>query len=116
MSETVSTLELISLADAALARDGAIETTISAIAQYSEAFGAWYNSNRGNLEACDGTSPERAQYEELDRKHRDVLQLSKVLIASTQIDLRKLKVKGKGILAYLDTLPERVSIRGSRKG
>jgi hypothetical protein len=115
VSEPINTLDLIALADSALAPQTNVEVTISAIAQYSESFSAWYDANQAKVEQAEN-GPERALFEQLDKKHREVLQLSKVLMAKSHVDLRKLKVKGKGIMAYLDTLPDRISLRGAKKG
>ena len=115
MTQTPRLEDILSLADTALALDGPYDQILLAIAQYSEAFQAWYDLNRENLEQGKLVSSFE-QLELLDRKHEEVLRQSKTLMADTKNEMRKLKLKGKGIMAYLDVLPTQISVRHPRRG
>jgi hypothetical protein len=52
----------------------------------------------------------------LEPLHQQVLAVAMQLLGNTSVDLRQLQAKGKAILAYTDTMPKRVSIRGKQKG
>lgn len=85
-----------------------MEDQTARIEAYSEAFSRWYAENPNPTES--------EQLERLSRHHTEILEKVAELRELTSIDLRNLKKKGKGILAYTDVLPKRISFGRKRKG
>jgi hypothetical protein len=53
---------------------------------------------------------------ELLKLHKQVLHIGEQLILDTSDERKALRKRGKGIMAYIDVLPRRVSVTGKRKG
>jgi hypothetical protein len=90
---------------------------VSLIEQYAKAFDEWYSST------CEGTDMATIKSKvgtdklaELLNLHAEVMKRTGELKEDVSGDIRKLKKKGKGILAYTDTLPKRISVTRKRKG
>jgi len=84
------------------------------LGEYSTEFDAWYAKYKDELPHAKGT-PWEASLKELKRKHDAVLSRSKESQGEIKAQLRKLKKRGKGILAYTDLLPKRVGTVKPRK-
>ena len=106
---------LIELANRALSPgSGASDVeTASRIECYSQAFAEWYKSYDKSNSKDEMNS---GLLQELSDKHRLVMDRARVVQESTSRDIRKLKLRGKGILAYTDMLPKRLSLGRKRRG
>lgn len=85
------------------------------VAAYSDAFQKW---NVDNQQALMGTATgaEAESLRSLAKLHAKIIDLAEALKDKTSHDLKHLKRKGKGIMAYTDILPKRISIWTRRKG
>ncbi|MBN8547823.1 MAG: hypothetical protein J0M12_00760 [Deltaproteobacteria bacterium] len=85
------------------------------IAAYSAAFEAWASKNS---EVLSGTrKPENEDtFRTLAAAHAKLMEHAEALKRKTGKDLSDLRKKGKGIMAYTDILPKRISISGTKKG
>ncbi len=104
---------LIELANRILAAK-AEDDVVELLGEYSVAFDAWYGKYQADLPSAKG-SPWEAALKELKHKHEAVLSVAKKNQGEIKAQLRKLKKKGKGILAYTDRLPKRVTTTRPRK-
>lgn len=89
-----------------------IDSLIDRIQHYSESFEVWYGEHRAELEAFENSTEIR----ELLDLHNQVLGFAETALKGTSNEIIKLKLKGKGLLAYTDILPRRISITRTRKG
>ena len=108
--------ELISLADGVLSKSDDSEVALEKIEEYTEKFSSWYNEHFASLEEGDIQEDVISLLQQLNEQHGKVLALAEDLRESITDDRRELKRKGKGIMAYIDTLPKRLSLRRTRKG
>ena len=114
MSNTeINPAQLIALAKVALAA-GDPETESLAIEGYCKLFDLWLKAQGGVIAPVDQNS--RPALQQLSDLHAEVLARAEVLLSSTSKGLQELKRKSKGIRAYLDILPKKISVTGSRKG
>ena len=102
---------LIQLANNALKQDQEAEQTLVAIERYTEAFTTWYRENETRLSTLN-----KDQLLDLEGKHETLLELARHLQGAVQGDMRTLKSKAKGIMAYEDVFPRRISISRDKKG
>ena len=102
--------ELIELADEILRGDVNSPEMIEKIENFYKAI----ESNISSLK--EKASLEGESLKLLIEKHNDVLKLASSMRDHTSQRLRELKKKAKGILAYKDLFPKRVSITRVRKG
>ena len=109
----INPAQLIALAKVALAA-GDPETESLAIEGYCQHFDSWLKAQGGTI--APATQNNRAALQELSDLHTEVLSRAEVLLNSTSKDLQELKRKAKGIRAYIDILPKKISVTGSRKG
>lgn len=87
--------------------------------RYTEAFSKWYEAAGLNPQGSPGiTIAENPTQilESVQATHDAVLRHASEAKALTAADLKSVRSKGKGILAYVDTLPKRVSLINPRKG
>ena len=94
--------DLIAAAERILASPESVEL-IPVITEYTEAFEQWYvewekRPDKSKLPASDPIFT-------LQKKHEAVLNLAQALKGIVSDDLKRLKRKGKGIIAYADALP-----------
>ncbi len=102
---------LIIQAQELLQEGRALPELIEKLERYSEDFDLWYASSRDQLEA--GQLPEA---DVLLAVHNEVIEKAQHWLKQAGTELSKHKVRGKGILAYTDVLPKRISVRRVRKG
>lgn len=100
---------LIRLADEVLAEGIAPDDLIERMEAYSQALEAWLGSGQ-DLSGREGAYPQ------LNEKHTLVLSRAESLRDLTSQELKDLKTRGRGIMAYIDTLPKRLSAFRMRKG
>lgn len=93
---------------------GERDLRIDAVEKYTSAFDRWFQHHGAALAALPET--ERATLSSLVKLHERILTLAESMRESTAVDIRHLKAKGKGIMAYVDTLPKRISRGPTRKG
>ncbi len=84
---------------------------IEKLDRYSQDFDVWYAGHRDRLEA--GDLPEA---DALLALHNELIDKAQTWLRQTGAELSNHKVRGKGILAYTDLLPKRISVRRVRKG
>ena len=96
--------DLIKLADQALAAEPADPATVDLVSSYVEAFELW-SVNFKNV--ADGIT-DLELGKQLQDKHAKIMRLVSKLSQGTAKDLRNLKVKAKGLLAYTDLLPKQI--------
>lgn len=106
--------QLIDLAKTLLNFEGQEDLRLEMLEQYCAEFAEWFADNRELLEANDNIDVDKLR--ELECEHNKVLELAKSWQGAVAGDLRKLKVKGKGIIAYTDILPKRLSQMRPTKG
>ena len=88
---------------------------IEKIAQYSAAFAAWGAAHADILSGKQKPSDEK-QFRLLAETHSKIIDRAEALKGETGKDLNQLRKKGKGIMAYTDILPKRISMSGTKKG
>lgn len=104
---------LIKLADTILS--GASEHDLVALlGEYSEQFALWYGKNEEEIKKLTAPPSDHLVLI-LQQKHAEILKLADDLKGEIATDLRNLKKKGKGILAYTDVFPKRMSSIRPRK-
>ena len=89
------------------------EETLEGIVRYSEAFEKWADEFLGPHK--DVLASKRAELKELQVLHAQVIARAEQLKSRVSQAMRKLKKKGKGILAYTDTFPKRIGSMRPRK-
>ncbi len=87
------------------------DSLVEHLGRYAEAFEEWYAAFQRGEEVLP-----TALGEELARVHGQVLNRAKELQRQTASDMKKLREKGKGVLRYIDTLPQRVSFTPTKRG
>lgn len=81
------------------------------VESYSDGFREWYGEySSGKCEVSEELLLS------LDTKHRAIIERVQTWQSATSSDLRDLKLKGKGILAYTDILPKRIGRMAPKKG
>lgn len=101
--------EVIGLADRALSCDDQ-EQLVEQIQLYVDAFADWFDHNQDRISSADPA------IEALQSKHAAVLARASALRGTFASEMRKVKVRGKGILAYTDIVPKRISSTKPRQG
>lgn len=118
MSSGVGISALIELAEKALVEGADIDELISHIEAYSAAFHPWYEEHKEAFEQGVEGEPvvDRDDLERLLKLHTEVLGRAESLQKGTSSDLMALRGRRKGMMAYIDILPKRLSTRRTRKG
>lgn len=105
-TESGAASTLLELADRALGSYEDSEERIIAIEAYCTRF--------KELEAALQTDePDLAL---LADKHQQVLRVARELLSGTTKDIQKFKHKARGIMAYVDILPQKINVTGTKKG
>ncbi|MCB0333183.1 MAG: hypothetical protein KDD55_06760 [Bdellovibrionales bacterium] len=109
---------LLRLAERALEDGLSIDECITSIEAYSQAFHPWYEEHKDAFDedAPGNMSFERSSLERLLKLHTAVLAKAESLQKGTTQDMVALRGRRKGMMAYIDTLPKRLSTRRTRKG
>jgi hypothetical protein len=92
-----------------------VDELIDRVEGYAEDFSVWFEAHKEYFleKEASGLEP---QMKELLELHKRVLFVAEKLLTDTSQERKALKKRGKGIMAYLDVLPRRVSITGKREG
>jgi hypothetical protein len=107
---------LTALATEILSGQGDIDKSILLLNQYCEDLSRWYEQNEARLRAGNLAPGEEEALAELDRLHGRVLEFGAGLQSRCSADLIDFRRKARGIMAYTDTLPKRISIARKRQG
>jgi hypothetical protein len=91
-------------------------TALDALDLYIESFGKWHGDWKARLLESSNDRDLKAVGAEVAKQHSEVLRLAGELKESIAVSLRSLKRKGKGLIAYSDKLPKRISTIRPRKG
>ena len=89
---------------------------LDAIDSYIESFTQWHAGWKARLSEHPADKELKAVGAEVAKQHSEVLRLAGELKESIAASLRSLKRKGKGLIAYSDKLPKRISTIRPRKG
>lgn len=107
-------LDLIALAEKVQVAGAAADETIENIERYVKAFEEW-RSKHSQMLTGDSQKQDIELLSKLNKVHVGVLTTGKNLQQETSEDLRALKKKGAGIMAYLDRLPENIILEQRKK-
>lgn len=90
------------------------QLALDKLAAYVESFGQW---SEGELQerGASRTTVEREELGVLLQKHTAVMQRGEELRAQLAGEMKQLKVRGKGIMAYLDILPKQLNMFTRKK-
>lgn len=105
--------DTITCAENFLSSEADIDTRITQLTVYTEAFNGLFKAIQEKSISPPLTADDLQPIAEL---HQRVLAQAVSLLGDTSGELRQLQSRGKAILAYTDTLPKRVSIRGKKRG
>lgn len=106
---------MLNLADSALLPADSSRERLDAIEQYSLQFGKWYQGLQDpERELCAEQSGEQIQ--ELLKKHERIIMQVQEMQKDTSLDMVRFQEMAKGIMAYVDLLPKRVSLTKTKKG
>jgi hypothetical protein len=83
--------------------------------QYTDAFEKW-QMGLSPLSSCELSSAQRRVMERVAKQHATIIGLAEGMLVSVERSLKDLKGWSKGIRAYVDHLPKRVSTMKARKG
>lgn len=122
MAQSKNTLELgkdlVSLGGCLVKalREGAPEA-LDQLEEYTDLFDAWQKTwNKGKTGVPGFSSKELAVGKRIAEQHQTVLDLTEKMYRSMEESLRGLRGRSKGIRAYLDHLPSKISTIRTRKG
>lgn len=107
--------DLITLAESALAIDLKSDPFIDALERYSLAFDEWFVQNQSEL-ANNPDPLYNSQIDKLVQLHERLVNIVTDEQSEHPEAIRKLKHKGRGIMAYTDIFPKRLSMRRPRQG
>jgi len=107
--ERPSLSEILTLGQRATSGELSGDALVSAIIDYCSTFQSWYDEADLSVEA-----PE--ELARLEQVHSLVLSQAQVLQDQVSAGLKAVKAKGKGIMAYTDILPRKVSSVRAKKG
>ncbi len=111
--------ELLALGEALVARGIEDQELPDLIHQYSELFDSWFASANFSSPEPDTSKMAgemRTALGPVLAIHEAVLALASRAKDLTEAELKSLRTRGKGILAYVDTMPKKVSLTRGRKG
>ncbi|MCO6431795.1 MAG: hypothetical protein J5J00_13130 [Deltaproteobacteria bacterium] len=107
--------ELIRLADEVLADTKASDEGLERLENYCKSFDLWFAASEQLIRSKD-PAIDSHQVNVLLTKHERIAELAQRLQDEIPGELRKLKQRGKGILAYTDLLPKKISYIKPREG
>lgn len=97
-------------------RDGA-EDALDVVERYVTAFAEWESGWKVSLKGgIEFSAKERELGKRIAAQHSQVIKLVEGMRAEVDSSLRGLRQKGKGLKAYIDQLPQRISTIRTRKG
>ena len=114
MSNNINIDEIIDLATLLLSEKNS-EEFVQKLESYSQAFGDWFSAYQESAARGEPiNTPE--DLERLLEVHEKLVEESDKMHGTLPDEMAKLKLKGKGILAYTDTLPKKISFTKAKKG
>lgn len=108
----VTAAELIASIRGLLESQEPLPERISSLTAYSESFDQWYGEHKEELEKM---SPSREAVELLEL-HNQLISAAEGWLKDVGAEIGIHRKKGKGIMAYTDILPKRVSRYQTKKG
>lgn len=99
--------DLISLAEKIIDPALGVDDVVELLGEYTTGLDKWLSGSQAG-------DPEDLQL--LAKRHDEVVKKALSLKDDASLELRKVKAKGKGILAYVDILPKRISFGTKKKG
>lgn len=115
--DSPDTAALLVLAEAALAPGESPDVVTDRIVAYTEAFDRWYSVATPSIEAGDAAPLGGIELlRQLETRHAAVMDLAQEIMRRTDAEVKGLRRKGKGMVAYTDTLPKRISTKKFRPG
>ena len=105
---------LIAMADHLLL-SGQTAEAVEDLEKYAIAFNLWYDNYQTSTKQEKPLNSREELIQLLDR-HEKVMEFSESLKSAIPEEMAKLRQKGKGIMAYTDTLPKKISFTKTRKG
>jgi hypothetical protein len=102
-------------AETAQALTSASPEAIALLDQYTEAFEKWQKS-WARSSSSELSSVDRSLLERVAKQHAKIIELAEQMLTSVEHSLKDLKGWSKGIRAYVDHMPKRVSTMKARKG
>lgn len=112
--DKITIAELCDLARAALTHNDFEDSAIAAFEDYCKNFNEW-QAHRA-LEKELATSLESSETAVLAQLHDQILKRAETLFRATAGQLQNFQIKAKGIMAYVDILPKKISVTKHRKG
>jgi hypothetical protein len=97
-------------------REGSLES-LDVLEEYVNSFALWESSwSQGKNKLREIPAKDRELARRVANQHTQILRLAAGLRAEMDESLKSLRVKGRGLKAYIDHLPQRVSTIKARKG
>lgn len=106
--------KLIELADETLAADND-ENYVLKLENYARQFDQWFSAYEESVKDQRPLNT-REELEELLSRHEKLVLLSQANHSTYADEMIKLKQRSKGIMAYTDTLPKKISFNKVKKG
>lgn len=117
MPEDISELvDLIADIKAGQTDGRGIDQQLDIIEIYAEKFSQWFESDGERITAVANAGEEQPEIDQLLADHTAISDYARQLLEKTSLEQRDARRKGKGVLAYLDILPKRLSVTRARKG
>lgn len=113
-SDAISTEALSRLAEDALAASGS-DDFADKLALYTESFSRWAAAHAALLAGAEKPQNE-AQFRYLADVHAKLVASAEAARDQARKDIGEAHKRGKGIMAYTDILPKRISISGVKRG
>jgi hypothetical protein len=111
------TRALLALAEEALTPCDNLDTATERIVAYTEAFDRWYSLAKPYFDVGDEEPLGGLELlKKLEARHGEVIALAEAAMDRTEADAKGLRRKGKGMVAYTDNLPKRISTKRFRPG
>ena len=105
--------ELLALADQVFEASSGVDQEIERIEKYCRAFREWHAYAQQNQ---TGAEPLPEEIERLQERHTAVLERLERLRLDLSKEMGGFHKRAKGIMAYTDVLPKRVSVAKGRTG
>ena len=97
-------------------REGSLES-LDVLEEYVSSFALWESSwQQGKNKSREIPAKDREVARRIANQHAQILRLADGLRAEMDESLKSLRVRGRGLKAYIDQLPQRESTIKSRKG
>ncbi len=98
---------LLQLADKVLEHSGHLDEVLPLLEDYSEAFDKWIS--QGEIQLQSYSKQDQQLVLQLAEKHQQIIEYAQRVKDLTAEELKDLKHKGRGLMAYVDSLPKRIT-------